>query len=103
MKARIVITDPKRTQSPPLVPTLVVDNEGVLAVCGDGWARPLNCDSLEAVTAEDVRTVLRLPGGMELHLSSPNLLSEASLKWAQAWWAAEADELRKEPVGASAS
>jgi hypothetical protein len=109
VKARIVVMSPEKTQKPPLVPTLVVENEGILAVCGDGWARPLHGDSLEAVTTEDIRTALRLPDALELYLSAPrslpsaDLLSEPFLKWAQEWWAAESAELQKEPIRAGVS
>jgi hypothetical protein len=109
MKARIVVVNASENKKPPLVPTLVVQNEDTIALCGDGWARPLASATLEEVTAEDVRAALRLPADLPIHLSasrslpSANLLSAKMLARTRRWWLAEASVLSKKLAVAAAS
>lgn len=101
MNARLLIVDPETAPSSPLIPNLVVDNEGKIVLCGDYWALPVNSADLSQVTLEEVRAAMRLRPNYcpSLFLSpmrelpSEDLMSPEALAWSRQWWLDYVSEL----------
>ncbi len=105
MNARLLIVNPKEAAEPPLVPSMLVENEGKVMLCGDFWAIPIKPGRLEEITLDDLRGILRLRAEDQVYLSAPremtseDLMSDDVLSSARQWWTETVAEIeQKEPM-----
>jgi len=106
MKARVLIVDPFRNAAAPLVPLVVIEEEGTVLLLGDYWARPVDAKTLQGVTLAAIRRALpispdpSLPAALSepTECPYPDLMSPEALQWRRSLWERAAQSLREREI-----